>query len=87
MPRKQYDHRLSSNFELAACTNISFFCLESCRIKKKNFAPTRKLLLIEDRGPADNVLTLTLDLQSRESYGHDLYSSKRSRAKVTRFKS
>jgi len=30
-------------------------------------------------------LTLTSDLQSQESYGHDLYTCKRSRSKVSRF--
>jgi len=44
---------------------------------------------MEDRGPTDRVMTLTsdLDLQSQESYGHDLHTCKRSRLQVTWFKS
>jgi len=47
--------------------------------------------LIEDRSLTDRVsnpgVNLNLDLQSHESYGNGPYTCKRSRSKVTRFKS
>ena len=53
---------------------------------------TRKLSSIEDRGQTDHVrvevrvkVRVDLDLQSQESYGHDPYTCKRSRSKVSQF--
>jgi len=61
------------------------------------FVLTRKLSSIEDRGQTDHVrvgfgvrvmvrVMVELDLQSQDSYGHDTYTCKRSRPKVSCFK-